>query len=217
MECKPEPKTLCSRLETYGLADRENQLVDIKLEANQQLALSMQDLEVKRYIVNLRPQSPYDLKKWIGIPDHAVRSWPQPLHAETHSASQVTGAARSVFTPQLQVVPSDLEMQTNLSSFLLRNTSTITKHELSALENFIDRSAIGVSVFLAQDIYVAAGAQLIVDKKIQVLFARYITLAATGQIKFQSPFAKIDCAGLRRQSPLVLVSTTVTHGTAITR
>jgi hypothetical protein len=217
MECKPEFKTLRSRLDTYGLADREKQLVDITLEANQEWKISIQDPQAQEHIVTLQPQSPYDLKKWIGIPDHAVRSWPPPLRTEAHSA-QVSAGTCSVFIPQLQVVPNDLEMQANLSSFLLRSTTAITKQELGALEKFIDRSAIGVSVFLAQDIYVAAGAQLILDKKIQVLFARYITLAATGQIKLQSPFAKIDCAGLRRQSPFVSSGTTaVTHGATISR
>jgi len=214
MECKPEFKTLRSRLDNYGLADRENQLVDISLEGNQQLALSMQDPEVQEYIVTLRPKSPYDLKKWIGIPDHAVGSSPS-LASETHSAPPSPCAPRSVFTPQLQIVPSDPEMQVNLSSFLLRNSSAITQRELSTLQNFIDHapatSAIGVSVILAQDIYVAAGARLILDKKIQVLFARYITLAATGQIQFQSPFAKIDCAGIRRQSPFA-TTTIDPHG-----
>jgi hypothetical protein len=216
VECKSEFKTLRSRLDTYGLAHKEKQLVDITLEANQEWAPSIQDPEIQEHIVHLRPQSPYDLKKWVGIPDHAVRSWPPPLRTETHSGTQVTSGTSSVFIQQLQIVPSDLEMQTNLSSFLLRRSDTITERELGELDKFIDRSAIGVSVFLAQDIYVAAGAQLIFDKKIQVLFARYITIAATGRIQFQSPFAKIDCAGLKRQSPFAKTSTTaLTHGTAI--
>lgn len=211
-ECKPEPKTLRSRLDTYGLANVEEQLVDITLEANQQLVLSMQDPQTQKYTVTLRPQSPYDLKKWIGIPDHAVRNGLQTLDDETRSASQVNGTACPVFVPQLQVVPGDSEMQTNLSSFLFRNTSAITRGELSVIEKYMERSEIGISVVLARDIHVAAGAQLIVDKKIQVLFARYITLAATGQIKFQSPYAKLDCAGMRRQSPFFnKPSTTVTR------
>jgi hypothetical protein len=112
-ECKPEPKILSSRLDTYGLANGEKQLVDITLEANQQLVLSMQDPQTQKYMVTLRPQSPYDLKKWVGIPDHAVRSGPQTLYDETRSASQVNGAACRVFVPQLQVIPGDPEMQTN--------------------------------------------------------------------------------------------------------
>ena len=71
MECKPEFKTLRSRLDTYGLADREKQLVDITLEANQEWKILIEDPQAQEHIVTLQPQSPYDLKKWIGIPDHA--------------------------------------------------------------------------------------------------------------------------------------------------
>jgi hypothetical protein len=216
MECKTEFKTLRSRLEAYGLADREPHCVDITVEAGQELVLSSRDHEARERIVHLRPKTAHDLKRWIGVPEHAVRT-SSSATAVSHSASHAESDPCSVFVPRARFGPDDHDMQTHLSTFLFRNAAAATTEELTALERYIGRAAIGVSVFLANDIHVAAGARLIVDGKIQVLFARYITVADNGHLAMNSSVARIDCAGMARHSRFRPVTTAVTSAAAAAR
>jgi hypothetical protein len=214
MECKTESKTLRARLEAYGLADREQHGVDITVEANQELVLSSRDPQATEQIVHLRPKSAHDLKRWIGVPEHAVRTSPSRPAAATRS-EYAQADRSSLFVPQVRFGCDDRDSQAYLSAFLFRGVSTVTKGELDVLERYIERAAIGVSVFLANDIYVAAGARLVVDRKIQVLFARYITVADKGRLEMNSPVARIDCAGMKRQSPFSHTTTTAVHAASV--
>ena len=219
MTCKPDFKTLRARLETYELADREQHGVDITVASNQTLLLSARDPQAKEQIVHLRPRTAHDLKRWIGVPEHAVPTGASSASAATRAASYSAVATErgSIFVPQVRFGREDRDLQAHLSTFLFRGVRDVATDEVAALERYLVRAGIGVSVFLANDIYVAAGARLIVDAKIQVLFARYITVAFNGHIRMNSPLAKIDCAGMRRQSQFVHPSTTATHDASVAR
>jgi hypothetical protein len=211
MECKTEFKTLRSRLEAYGLADREQHGVDIRVEANQELVISTGDPQAKDQLVHLKPKTAHDLKRWIGVPGHAVQTATSSSSAMTPTASYAPANRCSLFVPQVRFGRDERETQAYLSAFLFRHAGDVVQAELETLDRYIERAAIGVSVFLANDIYVAPGARLVVDGKIQVLFARYITVAGSGQIRMNSAVAKIDCAGMKRQSPFSHTTTTATQ------
>lgn len=220
MDCKTEFKTLRSRLEAYGLADREQHGVDINVAANSELVISARDPQAKEQIVHLTPKSAHDLKRWIGVPAHAVRtatSLTSSSSMATRSETHPGGNRSSLFVPQVRFGRDDRETQAYLSAFLFRQVGDVVQAELDTLDRYIERTAIGVSVFLANDIYVAAGARLILDRKIQVLFARYITVADNGRVEMNSPVARIDCAGMKRQSPFSHTTATVTDAPSLAR
>lgn len=214
MACDPQYKTLRDRLETYGLVERELHGVDITVEPNQTLVLSGRDAHAAGQIVHLRPRTAHDLKRWIGIPEHAVQTSAAMPASATRAAAYTAPHRDSLFVPQVRFGREDRDLQAHLSTFLFRRAPEGAADEVAMLDRYLERAGVGVSVFLANDIYVAGGARLIVDAKIQVLFARYITVAWNGHLSMNSPIAKIDCAGLRGQSQFVHPSTTATHGGA---
>jgi hypothetical protein len=188
----PEEKcfvTLQTRLAKYGLEHLEGKLPDLKLQPSQKLTLTPDDPQTAKYLVTLNPQSPHDLKRWIGIPNTAF--------------AKASGCP--VFVPQPPIATDEPGMRANLANYLFSNSTAVTETQVGALKSFISRVNINVNIVLLFDIYVSAGATLVVDSKIQVLWANNITVEETGLIQMNSPFAKVDCAGFRTIIPFHVV------------
>lgn len=203
--------TMATRLEVYGLQDRETNRTDLRLSPNETFVLTAEEEDLHPHLVRLRPESAYDLKRWLGVPNDARRAASSTrtdlAHAETGSSLPC-----EIFTPRPPLDRSEPELQTNLHNFLFGDTRQVTADYVHILDRYIGRADITISIFAFNDIYVARHARLVVDKKIQVLFARHITVERTGLIDMQAPFSKIDCAGFST-TPLGSTSTTaVTTG-----
>jgi hypothetical protein len=190
---------LASRLAAYNLEERVDRLPDLQVAPNETVVLTADEEELLPHLVRLRPESPHDLKRWLGVPNHAFRST-----LSTGTENIETGAAVSVpcqiFVPHPPIDRVDPEMQTNLYNFLFGDMRGVSDEHIRVFKNYIDRAQIYVSLFLFQDIYVSRHARLVMDRKVQVLFARYITVENTGILEMQAPFARIDCAGFRTTS-----------------
>jgi hypothetical protein len=174
-----------TRLAKYGLAHLEGKLPDLKLQAGQKQTLTPNDPQTAKYVVTLNPQSADDLKRWIGVPNAAFTK----------------DSGCPVFVPQPPIATDDPGMRANLANYLFSNSSAVTETQLGVLQSYISRVNLNVNIVLLFDIYVSAGATLVVDSKIPVLWANNITVEETGLIQMNSPFAKVDCAGIRTIIP----------------
>jgi hypothetical protein len=199
MECERTYASLESRLATYNLQDRLDRLPDLRLEPNETVVLSADAEELRPHLIHLRPESVYDLKRWLGVPDHAVASV-LPSNTGGTAADAATHAPCQIFTPHPPIDRTDPEMQTHLYHFLFGDTRGVSKDDLGVLKKYIDRTDMVVSLFAFQDIYIARRSRLVLDRKVQVLFARYITVERTGVLEMQAPYARIDCAGMSTAS-----------------
>lgn len=211
MTSTPESVPVGTRLETYGL-QANAQRGDLRLAPGETFVLTGADEDLKSHCVRIRPESAHDLKRWLGVPDDARRT-------SSSARENVTGSpARlpcEIFTPHPPLDRADPQMQASLHNFLFGDTRGIVKDHLIALNNYIDRANMALSLFLFDDIYVARHARLIVDPKVHILFARYITVERTGVIEMQAPFGKIDCAGFAT-TPLGTTSTKAVTARTVT-
>ncbi|PFH07884.1 hypothetical protein BCF11_0232 [Collimonas sp. PA-H2] len=199
MESERKFLSLESRLAAYNLRDRIDRLPDLRVEPNETVVLTADEEELHPHLVRLRPDSAHDLKRWLGVPDHAARSTLSPS-TENIGIGAAASVPGQIFIPRPPIDRIDPEMQTNLYNFLFNNTRGVSDESLQVFKKYIDRVQMLVSLFLFHDIYVSRHSRLVIDRKVQVLFARYITVEHTGILEMQAPYARIDCAGIRTAS-----------------
>jgi hypothetical protein len=190
--------TLSQRLARYGLGDREEQLADLRLERGTQMHVRTQDPRQRERIVAIPIRSAADLKRLIGVPNGAVaQASPAPGHPDRF----VSRAGCFPFIPYPAIRLGNAELQANLISYLVNDSSAAVEKELGPLNAFIASVEPVLQIFLCQDIYVAADSSLVVDSKIQTLFANHIFIEDGGSIHMQAPIARIDCAGVQQVHP----------------
>ena len=120
METDCKYVSLASRLSVYGLEDRKGALPDLVVQPGDTVELTAEARELQPHFVRLRPTSPHDLKRWIGIPDEAFEG--------NRATSEKRGAEAQAFDPCGGFIPhppidrENPEMQTNLYNFLFANS-----------------------------------------------------------------------------------------------
>jgi hypothetical protein len=182
---------ITERLAPYRLAQNQLQMQDIRLEPNQQLMISRQNPQVSGRMVYLQPNSIADLKAWIGIPDQAFTALRRPEEP----------APSIVFSG----LPTELSASENASLYLAARSAvfgpshTISPTIASTLSDWIRRLGPRIPFFPANDIYLAAGSQMVIGPDVWVLFARHITVQETARIIVQGTSTKIDCASFRSE------------------
>jgi hypothetical protein len=197
--------TIESRLDVYGLASRLDGMLDLRIEEGQTVELDARDPIFKPHHVRLQPKALADLKRWIGVPDDAVRITHTVADDGTLAEARLPHwCAPHVAQPS--ILRENPEIQQHLHRYLFGHSDSVERKHLKLLEEYIVQSPIVISVFALLDIYISKRARLIIPEKTQVLFARYITIETTGLLDLKAPFARIDCAGMRRLPPFVLGS-----------
>ncbi len=193
--------SLATRLAVYGLERREQSLLDLKIEEDQTVELSARDHAFSDHYVNLKPQRLADLKRWIGIPDEAVQIVPAATPGGVETRLPHLCAPHIAQPP---ILPGDPDLQSHLHRYLFGHSDGVERQHISKLEAFVLESNVTVSAFVLRDIYISKRSRLVISAKTQLLFARYITIETTGLLDLRAPFARIDCAGIRRLPPFVL-------------
>jgi hypothetical protein len=203
MEQESRFATLASRLAVYGLEKRRDHLPDLRIEDDQTVELDARDDAFSRHHVSLRPRTLHDLKRWIGIPDDAVRVV-QSVDSEGVVSETRLPLACAPHIAQPPILPDNPAIQNHLHRFLFGHSDEVDVQHMNLLEAYLHESPISISLFALQDIYVGKRSRLVISAKTQVLFARYITIETTGVLELKAPYARIDCAGIRRLPPWTL-------------
>ena len=178
---------IADRLKLYGLTEQQVQLEDLHVAEGQRQVLTGDDPQLRKHVVQLRPQSVEQLKSWIGVPDEAI----------THLRALDTGNAPvAVFHPlPEELTASDHSaLHTLARNFVFGNSAAVGISPQS-LSEWVSRIGAIINQYVFRDIEVAANAQLIVAPDVFVLFARYITVHPTGKILVRGTSTRIDCAG----------------------
>lgn len=211
METAHTYATLASRLSLYGLEHREEALRDLVVDPGETAVLTADESELRPHYATLRPNSPHDLKRWIGIADTALEyAHGQGIEADAIRSRAAHDCAGG-FIPHPPIDRANPEMQTNLYRFLFEHSRHMSATQVHSIKTYVDQASIAISAISLLDIYVSKRARLIVDAKTQVLFARYIYVEETGVIEMQSPFSKIDCAGMKTLGRFFRSTAELTH------
>jgi hypothetical protein len=202
------------RLGAYNLEDRAGTLVDLTLAANEEKVLSKDTPEFSASVVELKPDSLNDLRRWIG----PVATVPPQVEAATKQSKQSAARAPSASTALEQVaqissigsiassvpVPFDPAFRADMFT-LTRKIALDYAPTNSVIEASINQwlTTLNASIwaYLFNDIYVSAGASLIFQPDVSLLFAHYVTVEETGQIILQSGTFKFDIAGFKGLVP----------------
>jgi hypothetical protein len=203
MEQEGKFATLASRLALYGLERRQDHLPDLRIEEDQTVELDARDDRFSAHHVSLRPPTLQHLKRWIGIPDDAVRIVTTVGDDGKASETRLPHTC-APYIAQPPILPDNPAIQNHLHRFLFGHSDDMDSRHVKLLEAYVHDSPIFVNLFALQDIYVAKRSRLVISAKTQVLFARYITIETTGLLELKAPYARIDCAGIRRLPPFTL-------------
>lgn len=192
-----------ARLAAYGLREADAQLDDLQVAGKQDFDVSAKNPAVAKRIHTLHPSSLDDLKRWIGTPanlntvshigplgGHAVvpRNKLVDIHAAVDLRAKLPSQLTRAHTTALYAAAHQ---------FVLANDHGLDAATISNVNKWLVAIKPQISIILFRDIHVAAGAKLTVNTAHSVLFARYIEIEKTGQIKIKAALAKIDCAGIK--------------------
>jgi hypothetical protein len=186
---------LSTRLARYGLEKMEGELKKLNIKRGEAI-LDPTDKRHAERIRRLKTHSVHDLKRWMGVPDGAIgQNAPAPLQ----KAGFIPSDSRT-FQPFPTVRLIDRDLSAHLVSYLLHptpeNPSTGEKQIISSLDEAIRKLGIELTIFLAADVHIEENTTLVVDPKIQILFANAIVLEDNASLRMQSTGARIDCARL---------------------
>ncbi|MCU1223328.1 MAG: hypothetical protein JWQ42_1421 [Edaphobacter sp.] len=193
-ECMPEypvsKLVLKDRLALYHLEAPE-EIGNLEVSDHQTLVLTADSRRFQGHLRELRPESLHDLKRWIGVPHASARLDRAPASNRIEYVA-TADRYRMISTPHLRLGSKELE--TKFTWALVNDISATPKHELNEFAHLV--SAFSITAALFQDIYVGRNATLICDERVQVLFARHISLDHGARIQMQAPVSRIDCAGI---------------------
>jgi hypothetical protein len=89
-------------------------------------------------------------------------------------------------------------------NYIFGNSAAVGQAQVPALNAWLKSIAGSISIITFMDIHVSAGARLVVNPSITVLFARYITIDQGGVIQVKCTHGGINCAGIKGAAPLVV-------------
>jgi hypothetical protein len=187
--------SVATRLKPFGLSAAKLQLSnDLEVPVNQTVVLSASDKKLAAQVTRLTPKTIGDLKTWIGVPDsvfaHPAVPAPPPMAVlPVHTA----------YTPD-----QSKTLHVVARNYIFGNSGAVSPAQVPALNAWLGSIAGSISIITYQDIHVAAGATLVVDPSITVLFARYITIDQGGVIQIKCSYGGINCAGIKGAAPSIV-------------
>ena len=193
---KKPTKTLSQRLARYGLQDHAKQLTELRVMRGTQLHLTLGHPDHRGKAVVLRVRTAAELKQWLGVPNGAVA---QSNAVPKKQKNFISRAGCYPFVPHPRTpFFNDPALNSSLMSYLLHDTTKVPPAEVNVLNNRLVDSEVNVAIYLFSDIYIDNDSTLLVDTKIQTLFAGNIYIGNdNGRLEMQSPVASIDCFGIQ--------------------
>lgn len=184
---QPVAVTLAARLQRFNLEPANVQTNNLAVAANQTVVLDSADPTYAKQIVKLTPQNIDDLKNWIGVPDTAFANTPAP------------GPLPMTVLPieTTYTTAQSMDMRALASSYIFGHSASISPAQIPALNAWIKSSAAYIIVILFENITVASGARLVVNKSITTLFANDITIDKGGVIQLKNSTSGINCASIK--------------------
>lgn len=180
--------SVAARLKTFGLAAAKVQLTtNLEVPSNQTVVIDASDQKFMKQINRLTPTKIDDLKAWIGVPDEAFAGTPAVA-----DRNRTVLPVHDAYTPELTA-----SIRGVARDYIFGHSASVSAAQVPALNAWLKSVAGSINVVTFQDIHVAAGATLIVNPSITVLFARYITIDEGGVIKMRCNYAGINCAGIK--------------------
>jgi len=193
--------TLAARLAVYGLSEKKVSLSDLRLERNEVRYLSGVDVNLSKQVVRLKPKTIHDLKSWIGVPDEAI--------SQVASPSVQIVQPRAKFSGNVKSVSNHPVFAASAKYFVFRDSRSINSRLVPILSKWIQEITPLIHMFLANDIHLSSGSQLVVTPDILLIFARNITIEPNASIRVQGTEMKIDCAKLVGVSPFINLASTM--------
>ncbi len=199
--------SIATRLKRFGLSATNIKTTDdLTVPANQTVVLDAADHKFSKQLTRLTPENIGDLKNWIGVPDEAF------AHPATPSMRPMTVIpVHDVYTPA-----QTTDLYGVARDYLLGNSGAVSPQQVPALNAWLKTVAVSIPIITFQDITVEAGATLVVNPSIAILFARYITILRNGVIRVMCTHGGINCAGIRG-GELLAPQQTVTSVTNLKR
>jgi hypothetical protein len=186
---------VATRLKRFGLAGAKLQVNnDLEVPANQTVVLDATDKKFASQVSQITPKNIDDLKAWIGVPDAAFAEPAVP------AVSPLTILpVHDAYTPEQSTT-----LHAIARAYIFGHSGAVSQKQTPALNAWLQSIAGSINIVLFQDIHVAAGATLVVNPSITILFARYITIDRNGVIQIKCTYGGINCAGIRGTAPLVV-------------
>ena len=177
---------LATRLKPYGLDPTKLQLTNLAVGANQTVVLDSAEATYSKQIVKLVPQSIAELKAWIGVPDSAFAEVPKAV-----VRSVTVLPVEPTYTPQQAIT-----LRAIAKDYVTGHSASVSAAQVPALNAWVKSVAPWLNIILFSNITVAAGAKLVVNASISLLFANDISIGKGGAIQLKCTQGRIDCASI---------------------
>jgi hypothetical protein len=189
------PAPVAARLKTFGLSAAKLQLTNnLEVPMNQTVTLDASDQKLAAQLARATPKTIDDLKTWLGVPDAAFTQAAAPV-----ARPMAVLPVHEAYTPDQSAALYGVAR-----AYIFGNSAAVSQAQIPALNAWLASIAGSISIITFQDIHVAAGARLVVNPSITVLFARYITIDQGGVIQVRCTHGGINCAGIKGASPRVI-------------
>jgi hypothetical protein len=189
--------SLAARLKPFRLDAAKVQFANLEVAPNQTLILDSADAKFGKQVVNLVPKSIDDLKAWIGVSDAAFAQKPTPL-----VRSLAVMPVHDTYTVQQSAT-----LHTIANDYIFGHSASVSPVQLPALSAWLKFVAGSINLIGFLDIHVAAGARLVVNSSITVLFANNIQIDRGGVIQLQASHVGINCATIQGTPELIRLPT----------
>jgi len=186
--------SVAARLKPFGLVAAKLSLTnDLEVPANQTVVLDASDQKLSKQLSRLTPKTIDDVKAWIGVPDAAVARPYAPV-----ARPMTVLAVHDTYPPEQSAAFHGVARD-----YIFGHSASVPPAQLPALNAWLTSAAGLLNMILFQDIHVAAGAKLVINPSIAILFARYITIDHGGVIQIRCTHGAIHCAGIKGAPTLI--------------
>lgn len=192
--------TIEQRLKEFNLSAATVKPANLEVGENKTVVLDANDPKIHAHVAFLEPKSIDDIKRWIGIPDHAFAHAPA-APAVPNVVLHRTVRPLASFHPGIVIPPQEhfsphqvATLQTLARDYIFGHSAAVSPAQTPALNKWVLVQKIKLPIFIFNDIHVAAGAVLNIKGKI--LFANHITIDKGGVVKMGTHSA-IHAAGIK--------------------
>ena len=176
--------TVAERMKVYGLDASSMQMPNVTVEARKEFVLKADDPKYRGQVKKLVPKSLDDVKRWIGVSDKAFKR-----------VSKIKEVTLVPIRARYSAVESS-NLRKVAHQYVYGSTKSVSAAQISAMKDWFAKLNPGIIVIAVADIHVGAGATLVVDPSVPILFANHITIDPGGKILMRATSSKIDCAGI---------------------
>ena len=200
-----------TRLHAFRLSTETVKPIDLNVSPNQSVVLDASNTTFRSSLTYLTPKTINDVKAWLGNPNTAFANAPVATHpAAPAIAISPTRVANPTTLPPMVLNPGAMhtardiaQLHSLASSFVFGNSEHVSASQLPALNSWIAGLQIKLPIYVFANINVAAGAVLHVN--VNALFANYITVENTGQIKMRGGSKTVvHAAGFTGKGPHIV-------------